>query len=132
MTLLRKLLSMIHHIVDECNPVVLFFTVIACYFATSFVSSMCASQLLCMKFACVATPATSVSVESVPCTALSLTYFDRLYNNEVVRESGNIVKCLDEYVDDMVLSDELRKVSGVVVPRLCCYYHVFMFQHFRE
>jgi len=61
---------------------------------------------------CIGTPAASVSVESVPCTALSLSYFDRLYNNEIIRDSGNIVKCFDEYVDDMVLSDELRKVGA--------------------
>lgn len=58
-----------------------------------------------------ATAAKSVTVEPVPCTALSLNYFDRLYNNEVVRESGNIVKCFDEYFENFVVSDELRKVT---------------------
>lgn len=29
----------------------------------------------------------------------------------VVRESGHIVKCFDEMVDDFLISDELKKVS---------------------
>jgi cilia- and flagella-associated protein 300 len=60
----------------------------------------------------VGTPAKSVAAELLPCTALSLTFFDRLYNNEVVRESGNIVKCFDDYYEDIVVSDELRKVTS--------------------
>jgi len=29
----------------------------------------------------------------------------------IVRESGNIRKCFDEFYEDFVISDELRKVS---------------------
>jgi hypothetical protein len=54
--------------------------------------------------------ASSVTVEPVPCTAMSMEYFDRLYNNNVVRESGYIVKCFDDYYEDFVISDELRKM----------------------
>ena len=51
-----------------------------------------------------------MKAEVVPCTVLSMTFFDRLYNDHVVRESGAIQKCFDEYYFDMVVSDELRKV----------------------
>ena len=54
--------------------------------------------------------ATSVTAEVVPCTTLSMTFFDRLQDDNVVRESGAIQKCFDEYYQDMVVSDELRKV----------------------
>ena len=30
----------------------------------------------------------------------------------IVRESGNIKKCFDEFFEDFVISDELRKVIG--------------------
>ena len=30
----------------------------------------------------------------------------------IVRESGSIRKCFDEYYEDFVISDELRKVSS--------------------
>ena len=56
-------------------------------------------------------PATSVSVEAVPCTVLSMTFFDRLTEKNVVRESGHISKCFDEFCGDFQISDELRKVS---------------------
>uniref|UniRef100_A0A8D0LAU0 Cilia- and flagella-associated protein 300 n=1 Tax=Sphenodon punctatus TaxID=8508 RepID=A0A8D0LAU0_SPHPU len=47
----------------------------------------------------------------VPCTQVSMTFFDRLYCEGVVRESGYIVKCYDDYYDDFLISDELRKVG---------------------
>ena len=56
--------------------------------------------------------ATSVTVEPVACTAMSMSFFDRLYDNAVVRESGEIVKCFDEFHEDFIVSDELRKVGG--------------------
>lgn len=31
----------------------------------------------------------------------------------IVRESGNIKKCFDEYFEDYVISDELRKVRSI-------------------
>lgn len=47
----------------------------------------------------------------VPCTQISMSFFDRLYTEGLVRETGHIVKCYDEYYDDILISDELRKVS---------------------
>ncbi|XP_025890751.1 cilia- and flagella-associated protein 300 isoform X2 [Nothoprocta perdicaria] len=46
----------------------------------------------------------------VPCTQISMSFFDRLYTEGVVRETGHIVKCYDEYYDGIIISDELRKV----------------------
>ncbi|XP_041352378.1 cilia- and flagella-associated protein 300-like [Gigantopelta aegis] len=54
--------------------------------------------------------AKSVTVEPVACFALSMAFFDRLYENQIVRESGHIHKCLDEFYEDFTISDELRKL----------------------
>ena len=54
---------------------------------------------------------TSVTAEPVACTAMSMTFFDRLYDNNVIRESGHIVKCFDDYYEEFIISDELRKVA---------------------
>ncbi|XP_044297473.1 cilia- and flagella-associated protein 300 [Varanus komodoensis] len=51
-----------------------------------------------------------VEVKTLLCTKVSMSFFDRLYCEGVVRESGNIVKCLDEYHDGILIADELRKV----------------------
>ncbi|XP_071989069.1 cilia- and flagella-associated protein 300 [Engystomops pustulosus] len=51
-----------------------------------------------------------IEAREVPCTHLSMSLFDRLQEENIVKESGYISKCLDEYVDDFVVSDELRKV----------------------
>ncbi|XP_044933417.1 cilia- and flagella-associated protein 300 isoform X4 [Mustela lutreola] len=47
---------------------------------------------------------------NVPCTQLSMSFFNRLYNENIVRDSGHIVKCLDSFCDPFPVSDELRKV----------------------
>ncbi|XP_036885643.1 cilia- and flagella-associated protein 300 isoform X1 [Sturnira hondurensis] len=47
---------------------------------------------------------------NVPCTQLSMSFFRRLYNEDIVRDSGHIVKCLDSFCDPFLISDELRKV----------------------
>ncbi|GAB1293857.1 Cilia- and flagella-associated protein 300 [Apodemus speciosus] len=47
---------------------------------------------------------------NVPCTQLSMSFFQRLYDENIVRESGHIVKCLDSFCDPFLISDELRKV----------------------
>lgn len=52
-----------------------------------------------------------VKVEIVDCSVLSVDIFDRFYEKNIVRENGNIKKCLDEYCDDILISDELRKVA---------------------
>ncbi|XP_053313861.1 cilia- and flagella-associated protein 300 [Spea bombifrons] len=51
-----------------------------------------------------------VEAEEIPCHQLSMAFFDPLYAEGIVRESGHISKCLDEFVDDFTISDELRKV----------------------
>ncbi|XP_029458265.1 cilia- and flagella-associated protein 300-like isoform X2 [Rhinatrema bivittatum] len=51
-----------------------------------------------------------VEAKDVPCTQISMSFFDRLYSEEIVREGGHIVKCLDEFYDDFSISDELRKL----------------------
>ncbi|KAM4047458.1 cilia- and flagella-associated protein 300 [Anomaloglossus baeobatrachus] len=51
-----------------------------------------------------------VEAKEIPCNHLSMSLFDRLQKENIVKESGYISKCLDEYVDDFVVSDELRKV----------------------
>lgn len=57
----------------------------------------------------VGTAADCVTVETVPCTILSMTFFDRLYG-AVVRDSGYLMKCFDEFFEDFTISDELRKM----------------------
>ncbi|XP_069505776.1 cilia- and flagella-associated protein 300 [Ambystoma mexicanum] len=47
---------------------------------------------------------------SVPCTQVSMSFFDRLYTEGVVKKTGHISKCLDEFYDDIPISDELRKM----------------------
>lgn len=49
-------------------------------------------------------------VKKLLCTQVSMSFFDRLYCKGVVRETGHIVKCFDEYYDDIPIADELRKV----------------------
>nr|XP_025965244.1 cilia- and flagella-associated protein 300 isoform X4 [Dromaius novaehollandiae] len=52
---------------------------------------------------------TKIEATVVPCTQISMSFFDRLYTEGVVRETGHIVKCYDDYYDDSLISDELRK-----------------------
>uniref|UniRef100_A0A9L0IUG1 Cilia- and flagella-associated protein 300 n=1 Tax=Equus asinus TaxID=9793 RepID=A0A9L0IUG1_EQUAS len=47
---------------------------------------------------------------NVPCTLLSMSFFNRLYDEDIVRDNGHIVKCLDSFCDPFLISDELRKV----------------------
>jgi hypothetical protein len=80
----------------------------------------------------VAFAVTSVEVDQVTCTLLSMNFFDRLKSNGItmivvylsqtltictgiVRESGVIVKCFDEMCDDFLVSDELRKVNIIIL-----------------
>lgn len=57
---------------------------------------------------------TKIEATVVPCTQISMSFFDRLYSEGIVRESGSIVKCYDDYYDDILIADELRKVSIVM------------------
>ncbi|XP_027436039.1 cilia- and flagella-associated protein 300 isoform X1 [Zalophus californianus] len=47
---------------------------------------------------------------NVPCTQLSMSFFNRLYDEDIVRDNGHIVKCLDSFCDPFPISDELRKM----------------------
>ncbi|XP_007520785.1 cilia- and flagella-associated protein 300 isoform X1 [Erinaceus europaeus] len=51
-----------------------------------------------------------IDATNVPCTQLSMSFFNRLYDEDIVRDNGNIVKCLDSFYDPFLISDELRKV----------------------
>ena len=53
---------------------------------------------------------THITVKDVPCLQLNMGFFDHLYTSGVVRETGHIIKCFDEVMDDFLVSDELRKV----------------------
>ncbi|KAM6899363.1 cilia- and flagella-associated protein 300 [Xenentodon cancila] len=52
-------------------------------------------------------PVTSVSVETVPCTKVSMELFDPIYTCGIVRPSGHVVKCFHEVHPDF---DELRQM----------------------
>lgn len=54
--------------------------------------------------------AKKVNVEDVDCSLLSVDIFDRLFEKNIVRESGHIRGCFDEYFEDIQISDELRKL----------------------
>nr|XP_039251261.1 cilia- and flagella-associated protein 300-like [Styela clava] len=56
------------------------------------------------------TKVSSVDVEEVPCTQLSMDFFNRLKEYNIVRESGHISKCFDEFHEGITISDELRKM----------------------
>uniref|UniRef100_A0A8C0WTY4 Cilia- and flagella-associated protein 300 n=1 Tax=Castor canadensis TaxID=51338 RepID=A0A8C0WTY4_CASCN len=65
------------------------------------------------EFVMVGTAGTEVKkIEAIniPCTQLSMSFFNRLYEEDIVRDSGHIVKCLDSFCDPFLISDELRKV----------------------
>lgn len=55
--------------------------------------------------------AETVTATLIPCTVMSMAFFDKLYErDQIVRQSGHIKKCLDEFFGDFVASDELRQV----------------------
>ncbi|MBZ3869935.1 hypothetical protein SUZIE_105425 [Sciurus carolinensis] len=61
-------------------------------------------------FVMVGTEVKKIEAINVPCTQLSMSFFNRLYDEDIVRDSGHIVKCLDSFCDPFLISDELRKV----------------------
>ncbi|ELK16513.1 65 kDa Yes-associated protein [Pteropus alecto] len=61
-------------------------------------------------FVMVGTEVKKIEAINVPCTQLSMSFFNRLYDENIVRDSGHIVKCLDSFCDPFLISDELRKV----------------------
>lgn len=48
-------------------------------------------------------------------------FFDRLIENNVVRESGYISKCFDEFCGEFIILDELRKVRYVYKYKVSVY-----------
>lgn len=67
----------------------------------------------CCLYRCfVGTKATAVELETVPCTAISMSMFDKLHDRDVVQEGGYIRKCLEEYIENVCLGDQLRNVSS--------------------
>ncbi|XP_035220083.1 cilia- and flagella-associated protein 300-like [Stegodyphus dumicola] len=50
----------------------------------------------------------AIEIEPVPCNILSMELFDRIYDNGIVISDGTIRKCFEDYVDDIVIADELR------------------------
>ncbi|XP_074633196.1 cilia- and flagella-associated protein 300-like isoform X3 [Acropora palmata] len=56
------------------------------------------------------TSTSSTTAEVISCSVTSMDFFDRLQEQGIVRESGSIRKCFDEFYEEFVISDELRKV----------------------
>ncbi|GAB1603680.1 cilia- and flagella-associated protein 300-like, partial [Argonauta hians] len=54
--------------------------------------------------------ASKVDIEIIPCSVLSMEFFDRLKESGIVLEGGSIQKCYDEFYEDFIVSDELRKM----------------------
>ncbi|XP_070213027.1 cilia- and flagella-associated protein 300-like [Littorina saxatilis] len=72
---------------------------------TSTLQSLAASG----KWSPVGLKAESVTATSIPCTVMSMSFFDKLYE-DVVRSCGSIRKCMDEFFGDFTVSDELRQM----------------------
>nr|XP_014352185.1 PREDICTED: uncharacterized protein C11orf70 homolog isoform X2 [Latimeria chalumnae] len=51
----------------------------------------------------------NIKAEALTCSQISMSFFDCLYSKGIVRETGHITKCLDEFYEDIPISDELRK-----------------------
>ncbi|KAK3739647.1 hypothetical protein RRG08_010147, partial [Elysia crispata] len=51
-----------------------------------------------------------VEVKVIPCTVLSMAFFDKLFEGEIARESGEIKKCFDEFMNEFTISDNLRQM----------------------
>nr|XP_033803377.1 cilia- and flagella-associated protein 300 isoform X2 [Geotrypetes seraphini]XP_033803379.1 cilia- and flagella-associated protein 300 isoform X2 [Geotrypetes seraphini] len=62
------------------------------------------------KWMTLGTDVKKVEAKDISCTQISMSFFDRLYSEEIVKESGHIVKCLDELYNDFYISHDLRKL----------------------
>ncbi|XP_005102588.2 cilia- and flagella-associated protein 300 [Aplysia californica] len=62
------------------------------------------------KYNSLGTKASKVKVTSVPCSVLSMSFFDKLCEGEIARESGDVKKCFDEFIGDFTISDNLRQM----------------------
>ena len=58
---------------------------------------------------------TSVSVKAVRATVLSMGFFDRLSDEsvQIVHPTGQLRKCFESQVDEIVIDDRLREVSSI-------------------
>jgi len=54
---------------------------------------------------------TGVELEAIPCTAVSMSMFEKLRDNGIVQENGYIKKCFEEYIENVCIADQLRNVS---------------------
>ncbi|KAG8201983.1 hypothetical protein JTE90_027455 [Oedothorax gibbosus] len=55
----------------------------------------------------------NIEIEPIPCTILSMEFFDRIHENGITLSDGTIKKCFEEYVEDIVVADELRNMLMV-------------------
>merc|ERR1719473_866579 len=53
---------------------------------------------------------TGVKAETLDCKAVSMEFFDRLYECEAIRASGSICGCVPEYVDQFTINSEVGKI----------------------
>lgn len=53
---------------------------------------------------------TKADIEIIKCSVTNMEFFDRIYQEGLVRQSGSICKCYDEQIEDFLISDELRKM----------------------
>ncbi|KAL0281145.1 UNVERIFIED_CONTAM: hypothetical protein PYX00_002221 [Menopon gallinae] len=53
-----------------------------------------------------------VEVEAIPCNQTSMTFFDRVLDpeNHIIRHGGGLHHCVDDVIDDFMISDELRRM----------------------
>ncbi|KAH9491804.1 hypothetical protein Btru_029548 [Bulinus truncatus] len=51
-----------------------------------------------------------VEVKYVPCSILSMTFFDKIMDGEIAREGGDVKKCFDDFMQDFTISDNLRQM----------------------
>ncbi|KAL5476238.1 hypothetical protein EMCRGX_G026159 [Ephydatia muelleri] len=80
------------------------------FFQSSVVTDTLREHAADGHWAPISSKVTHVSVKDVPCSQLNMSFFDHLHSSGVVRETGHIVKCFDDVMDDFLVSDELRKV----------------------
>jgi len=59
---------------------------------------------------CADKPST-ITIEELRCTVTSMSFFDKLKEEGIVRDNGSICKCFDEFHEGITISDELRKAS---------------------
>jgi len=51
-----------------------------------------------------------VKVNQVTCSTLSMDFFDKLFEGVIAKESGDINKCFDDFIQGFSISDNLRQM----------------------